>query len=376
LALGETVLTESAKSLSIDNKDFNEPKIELVPNTTTIRISQTGPSPEMAQKKALTLYKTLDRRLNSLRQVEQEKRDQAITEAVTEAQDRLTEAQLQVSNYKSSSGLSSSEQITNLISTIETLRKQRAEQIARTQQLGDRLQSLSKTLELSPQQASTALVLQTDQYLQKSLDEYTTASTELNALLGERGPNYPDVVMLQEKQKAALATVLERGKALLGKSVTLGDIERLNLDNSNDSGVKRGELFQQLVTLRAEYDGLMAEVNSLTQEITSLEGRLKVLVEKESILETYVRKLQIAEAVFTSTLAKVDLGKSDPFGSFPLMQLVEPPTLPEEPTAPRIKLVLAGAVLGSVLVTFGLTLLWWRNLILVLLTKISRQILE
>ncbi|WP_228017145.1 hypothetical protein [Synechocystis sp. LEGE 06083] len=375
LALGDTVIQEAAASVSIEVEEFGEPKIILIPNTTTIRISQSGPSPKIAQRKALSLYQTLERRLNTLRQIEQEKRDGAITSALEDSQNKLTQAQAQLSNYKAQSGLSSSQQVTNLISTIETLRKQRAEKVAQSQQIGDRLQSLTLAVQLAPEQAPTVLALQTDQYFQKSLQEYTTTSTELNALLEERGPNYPDVVQLKQKQGAALATVLERGKALLGKAITLEEIERLNLDNSNESGVKRGELFQQLITLQAEYEGIRAEVDALTQQVSELEARLKIMVQKESVLENYLRKVQIAEAIFTSTLAKADLGKSDPFGSFPLMQLVEPPTLPDAPSAPKTKLVLAGAAIGSVLVTFGLTLLWWRNTILVVLTKISRQIL-
>jgi uncharacterized protein involved in exopolysaccharide biosynthesis len=302
-------------------------------------------------------------------------RDQAISEAVAEAQEKLTIAQKQLSNYKARSGLTSSDQITNLINTIETLRKQQAEKVALSQQIGDRLRDLSASVQLVPQEAATALLLQTDQQFQKSLAEYTTVTTELDALLKERGPNYPDVVDLKSQQQAALNTVLTRGKALLGETVTLTDIERLNLDNTNSSGVKRGELFQQLITQQADYQGLIAEVKSLSQQVQSLEQRLKFLVQKESVLDNYLRELQIAEAVFTSTLAKVDLGKSDPFGSYPLIQLVEPPSLPVDPSAPRKKLVIIGAGLGSIFITAGLTLLWWRKEILVISVKLSQKIL-
>jgi uncharacterized protein involved in exopolysaccharide biosynthesis len=85
--------------------------------------------------------------------------------------------------------------------------------------------------------------------------------------------------------------------------------------------------------------------------------------------------VQIAEAIFTSTLAKVDLSKSDPYGSFPLLQLVEDPDLPEEPTAPRPQLVLVGAALGSTLITLALTLIWWRALLLKVGKKALGEIL-
>lgn len=374
-ALGHTILANAAAAMSLTEKEFGEPTIDLIPNTTTVSFEIEGSSPAIARRKGEVLFETLERRLNTLRLAEQIERDQAISSAVEEAQGKLTAAQKQLSNYKARSGLNSSEQITNLISTIETLRKQQAEKVALSQQVGDRLRNLSASMELLPQQAATALLLQTDQQFQKSLSEYTTVTTELESLLKERGPNYPDVVELKSKQQAALNTVLTKGKALLGKSVTLPELERLNLDNSNSSGIKRGELFQQLITQQADYQGLIAEVKSLSQQVQALEQRLKILVQKESILDNYLRELQIAEAVFTSTLAKVDLGKSDPFGSYPLVQLVEPPSLPEEPSAPRKKLVIIGAGVGSIFITAGLTLLWWRNEILAIGVKVSKKIL-
>ena len=71
-------------------------------------------------------------------------------------------------------------------------------------------------------------------------------------------------------------------------------------------------------------------------------------------------------------MTKIDLSKGDPFASFPMIQVIEEPTLPIEPSAPKPKLVMAGAFVGSLFVTAGLTLLWWREPLL----KISKQIVK
>ena len=94
------------------------------------------------------------------------------------------------------------------------------------------------------------------------------------------------------------------------------------------------------------------------------------------MLDTLLRELQIAEAIFASTLTKVDLSRGDAFGSFPLIQIVEEATLPLKPSAPKKNLVLAGTVLGSLLITSSLTLLWWRNVIVQVGTKMVIKILE
>jgi uncharacterized protein involved in exopolysaccharide biosynthesis len=374
IASSTTTIEAAAKSLKIPEKQFGEPRIKLINNTTLLSIAINGQDPEKTQQKLQALYQALNARLHSLRQSERAERDLSNQKALSNAQKRLTEAQRRLSEYKAESGLNSSAQLKELISNIELLRKQRSEIYAQQQQLGSRLKQLSVNLQLSPQEAADALVLQTDQQFQKSFSEYTTATTNLKALLSDRGPNYPDVVAARQQQEAALAMLLERGKVLLGKPVEQLTLERLNLDNSNGSGGERAELFQQLVTLESDYQGLIAQVTTLTQQIQKLETRLQTLSQKETVFDELLRQLQIAEAVFASTLAKVDLGKGDPFGSFPLIQIVEEPTLPEEPTAPKPKLVLAGAVLGSLLVTISLTLVWWRDPLTTATKKILKEI--
>ncbi|NJM95169.1 MAG: hypothetical protein HC792_01685 [Acaryochloridaceae cyanobacterium CSU_5_19] len=78
-------------------------------------------------------------------------------------------------------------------------------------------------------------------------------------------------------------------------------------------------------------EGLNGEVTAITQEVAVLEDLLRSRTRKESVLDSLVRDLQIAEAIFAATLAKIDLGKGDPFASYPIMQLVEDPNLPKEP---------------------------------------------
>ncbi|WP_204368507.1 hypothetical protein [Neosynechococcus sphagnicola] len=170
--------------------------------------------------------------------------------------------------------------------------------------------------------------------------------------------------------------LLKRGRLLLGRTINQFALERLSLDNSNGSGIKRGELFQQLVQLNSEHQGLVGQLAVLTQQIDQLETRLNLFSQKQSILDRRFRELQIAEAIFTSTLAKVDLGNSDPYGSFPLLELVEDPSLPEEPTAPKPKLVVIGSICGSILITLGLTLIWWRTPILKVTKKTIQDILS
>ena len=73
------------------------------------------------------------------------------------------------------------------------------------------------------------------------------------------------------------------------------------------------------------------------------------------------RDAQIAEAVFASTLAKLDLGQADIFAAFPLVQLAVEPSLSDKPTSPKKGLVIGGSTFGSILTTVGLWVLWIRK---------------
>ncbi|WP_017295967.1 GumC family protein [Geminocystis herdmanii] len=376
IASNSTVLQEAADSMKLPLEDFGLPQIKIINNTTTFKIEITGNTPEKAQQKARALYQALANRLDFLRTTEQNSRNEAIQSAVNEAESKLTKAQSRLSDYKMQSGLSSSDQVGYLINTIEQLRKQRAELVTQTRQSEATLEQLSKTLQTSSPEASDSLTLQSDQEFQNSLKEYTQITLELEALKESRGENYPDVLELKDKQQTALNIFLKRGESLLGKSLDQNSLQNLNLDNTSGLGIKRGELYQKIVTLESEHKGFMGQLEALNQQIKELEARLTILVDKARTLDSLLKEVQIAEAIFTTTLAKVDLGKSDPFGSFPLLQLIEEPSLPQDATSPKTKLVIIGAGLGSILVTFGLTILWWRAPLQVVVKKIIKNVLE
>lgn len=372
MATSDTVLKNAAESIEMPISKFGKPKIDLINNTTLLLLEVNAQDPKVAESKAWALYGSLYRRLNVLRAQEQQERDKSVQQILEDTRVKLTDAQNKLSGYKLRSGFNSSDQIKDLINNMGDLQTKLIDATAQYRQTNDSLQQLAATLRLSPQKAADALVLQTDREFQKILNEYTDATTILTNLLPNRGPNYPDVVEARGKQQASLQALLVRGQILLGIPIEQLSLERLILDNTSGSGVKRADLFIQLVKTDAELKGLAGQIATLKQQIERLKAELNVLTEKESIHDNLDRDLQIAQAVFASTLTKIDLSKGDPFASFPMIQIIEEPNLPTEPSAPKPKLVLAGAFVGSLFVTAGLTLLWWREPLL----KISKQIVK
>jgi uncharacterized protein involved in exopolysaccharide biosynthesis len=376
MLMSSTILKAAAARLDIPESEFGKPQMELVQNTTLLEINASGKTPKQAQKKLWALYRVLYDRLNVLRAAEQNERNKSVEKALTNAQKKLVEAQKQLSNYKTTSGLSSIDQVKDLIGNLGKLQAMTIESQGMYAQKTKTLQQLTATLQISPQQAADALVLQTDLEFQKSFQAYNELSGTLATLTPNRGPNYPDVQQVKRQQQVMLQAMLRRGQLLLGIPIDQLKLERLILDNSNGSGVKRSELFVQLVNLNAETRGLAAQIEAMNQKITELQRNLHTLSQKESVFASLDRDVQIAQAIFASTLTKIDLSQNDPFGSFPLIYIIEEPSMEMEPSAPKPKLVLAGAFIGSVFVTMGLTLLWWREPLLKVTKIIIRKAVE
>lgn len=145
---------------------------------------------------------------------------------------------------------------------------------------------------------------------------------------------------------------------MLGRAASARTLIQLALAGTSSG---RDSLFQTLVNYQSEASGAASQVGKLDQQISALEGRLRWMSQRQSTLENLKRNEQIAEAVFASTLAKLDLGQANIFAAFPLIQIAVEPSLPEKATSPKKGLVLAGSAFGSIMTTAGLWILWIRK---------------
>ncbi len=356
--VSEQVLARAAKIAKIPRDQLAEPRIKNIDNTTLMQIDATGPSPVDARKRAYALHDAMVERLNELRVSEIEQRQGPAQKILLETQHKLELAQQQVSAFKRTSGLTSIQQVDTLSANIEQLRKQRAELAAQQSQAEGRLQKLSRSLDLSPSEAADAFKLQADQIFQQNLKDYSEANSILRVQLAKFGRNNPRIVKEIKRQDAAKQAMTQRVRVVLGRPASAQTLTQLALSGTSSG---RDSLFQALVNDQSEATGAASQVRKLDQQISSLEGRLKWMTQRQSSLESLKRNEQIAEAVFASTLAKLDLGQANIFAAFPLIQIAVEPSLPEKATSPKRTLVLAGSALGSILTTTGLWILWIRK---------------
>lgn len=356
----DQVIAMAAKNAKLPTELFAEPRFKNIDNTTLMQIEVTGPTPEMARRKSYALYDAMVERLNQLRISEIHQRQGPTQRILLSTQAKLEAAQKSVSAYKLKSGLTSTVQVETLSSNIEQLRRQRAE-LASQQSLAEaRLQKLSRDLGLSPSEAADAFKLQVDQIFAQNLKNYSESTSTLKVLLAKFGRNNPRVVTELKRQAASEVAMRQRAQSVLGQPLLPKTLTNLALAASG-AGSGRDALFQNLVTYQSDASGSAAQVRKLDQQIGVLEARLRWMSQRQSSLESLKRNEQIAEAVFASTLAKLDLGQSDIFAAFPLIQIAVEPSLPEKPSSPKKGLVFAGSAFGSILTTTGLWILWIRK---------------
>jgi DNA-binding NarL/FixJ family response regulator/uncharacterized protein involved in exopolysaccharide biosynthesis len=362
--LAETpeVLEVAAKQLRMPLSEFGKPRIEIVQNSTLMKLEMKGDTAQAAQQKAYALQTALNGRIEELRREESAQQDRNLEVALRVAEQRLHTAQQSLSNYQTHARINSNTQINDLSTNIEQLRRQRAETVAEVQQITAHLNQQSRTLGLSAQQAADAFVLQTDQLFRRHLADYSQASADLVNLQAQFMPSHPLVATQQAKKNAAQSALLERGQQLLGRSLALATLKQFNLSaDSNSSDAHRANLFQELITLQGQVAGSKENAQALEQQITQLENRMVDLSKKGVQLASLQRDVQVAEAVFSSTLTRLSFGKSNISAAYPPISLFAKPQLPESPTAPQPKLVLLGMLLCSVFLSTGTLSLWYRN---------------
>lgn len=369
IAATDVVRKTAAAKLGMTSGQFGKPRVEVVEGTAFMNFTISGSTPEEAQKKAYAMHESFQERLNQLRVQQAAEQEAGFENSLSVARKKLETAQLRLSDYKVRSGLASKDQVDQLAGNIEGLRRLKAEVEAQQRDAATRSRRLSTNLQTGSRLASEAFTLRADPLLQQYLRDYSEATASFKAMSSKYGENHPLVVRDRAKQDALQAALRERAQALLGRPMDDTALARINLGGAQ-VGTAREGLFKDILTNDAEQVGLTARAREIDRQMSELERRLSVLAQRSSTLEALSRDMQIAEAVFSSTLAGLDASKSDIFGAYPPVQLVSEPSLPGEATIPQRQSLFMGAMAGSVLVTAGLLLLWLRK------TSFARHLLR
>ncbi|PPB80701.1 uncharacterized protein involved in exopolysaccharide biosynthesis [Albidovulum inexpectatum] len=349
------ILAAAAASLGIDTRDLGAPRITLVDQTGLIHVQMTGETPEDAQARLNAVMQAFYAELDRLRADETQSRASGGDGAIEEYRASVQRTRAAITELQKRTGLLSIDQYDAMVAENDRLRAEVEGLRASLEQQEEIVQSLSDRLGLTADQAAAALKLFADAEYLAIVRQMSDSAATLAQLDARHGPNHPQV------ERARAAYYNERTKALTRAVFLTGLPEMIlgRIDLAPDGA--RAELLAELVRHESLRAGLQAQWQEQSARLERETARLRELAPLAAKLQDLQRDFAVAEAVFASAIARSQSTKSDPYGSYPLVQVLEDPSLPDEPSSPRPKLAVAAGIAATVLMLIGLVLGWIRG---------------
>ena len=356
LLITDKVIAAAAKLRGSDTDEFPRPKVTLIDQTNLIEVAVAGSSGQEAKTNANALIESFHKALDELRQDEAERREEADSERLVELAAKVADAQRAVLEFQAKSGLVSLDQFDARISMQDELRdRERIASVVLSQTSATRSR-LAASLDVTPHAANRALRLQADPVFGVALQKYAELSSEDAQAAATLGPAHPRAEQLAAEKVAVLSAMAQRGRVLANLDErTVLKFADLSVSNN------RATLFEGLLGRESETAGARAALQQIRRQIIAQADEKQKLVRDAAKLTELDRDLRVAEAVFSSALARVDTNKSDPFASYPMVQTLQNPSLPNRKASPRPILVIAGAIAASILILVFFALLWLRE---------------
>ncbi|MBT8086612.1 MAG: hypothetical protein KJO46_01195, partial [Gammaproteobacteria bacterium] len=296
------------------------------------------------------------RTLDRLRSNELSLREQGLRSAMDSYSKRMTNARADLLEHQTATQLITTDQIDELVHSVESLSHSLVEVGAEADQKASYLAALTGALGVTKDLAAAAVILHADELVRGQMKKYVDARSELQSNDGAFGPQHPRMREARLTMNSVLDDLERRAAELLGGKKI--DIPRLVLLDVEDS---TGALFRELVLTAAQLDGARAKQAALSEQLDALRLRMSQQVGGIARLADLERNHKIAEAVFSSALARADTGKADLFVSYPLIQTLVEPNLPDGPDGRARLFAIAGAAASMLCWFMGLLLLWFRT---------------
>ncbi len=354
--LGSDRLLRTAAAKLDENVDrFPPPKVELTDQTKLITVKMTGRTGQQAADRASAVRTAFLQMLDQLRTDEIQTRDEAYRNNLVSYKISLNQARQNLIAHEATSGLTSVDQYGTIVAGVERLRDQARDVEAKVANMRAGVGELMRLLGTTAEMANVAMILRGDPLFQALLEGLAKADAELATLTGTRGQNNPRVVDLQAERGNAATRLATRAAELTGT-------KRPDVLKQRDLALhdERARLFERLVGQLADTEALAAMHTKLVSQIAIEQTRVKSLAQAAARGDDLKRDVQVADAVFSSALARIDTSKADFFASYPMVQTLEPPNLPSRPSAPLPVLAVAGGLGASLFILLALALTWLR----------------
>ncbi|WP_417204926.1 GumC family protein [Antarctobacter sp.] len=345
------ILKDAADRHGVDWRAFGAPKIRLVDQTAFIHVEMTGPTPEDARNRNSALLDAFFDEIDRLRADELSTREDGGLAALRDYQGSVAGTRDGIAALQKSTGLYSVDQYSRQVDELDALRAQVDQLSTEMQRAEGSVTRLESRLGTDAGKAALILRVNADSTYLALLEAMSAAASDLADARSRYGARHPKVTGAQSAHDEARAEASARVAQITGN--------RIGLERVSDGG--RADLLTDLVRQEAQRTGIAAQLAEATAQLATETARLDALAPAAARLEDMQRDFDVAEAVFASAIARTQSSKADIYASYPLVQVLEDPTLAEDPTSPKRKLAVAAGIAASVMLFMALMLGWLRK---------------
>ena len=355
LISADRILRSTAQSLGIHQRDLGKPKVKLVDQTSFIHIELNGASPEEAQKRGDALLATFFAEVDALRRDELAVRAQSGGESIEEYRASVAQTRDAISALQSATGLNTPDQFRALLAAHDQRKSQMRTFEMELSLVTQEVSALETSLGTTARDAADTLKLYADGSYLVLMQQLAAARADYAERAGRLGAGHPRLETARSEVASIEAAAQAQAKAITGRT----DVDLEALDLAPDGA--RAELLSTLLKRETTRAGLAAQLQSLRTFITSEEARLQTLGPIAAQLEDLQRDFAVAEAVFASAIARSQTSKADLYASYPLVQVLENPSLPEKPASPNKKIAMIAGIAATMMLSIALILGWMRR---------------
>ena len=350
IALSDAVINTAAEKYGVPASAFSKPKITLIDQTPAIKFSLKGESKEELEYRARLYNTTFHETLDALRGNEIERNFKGVESNLAEAKRRLGTARQDIVDYQTDSSIVSDQQFERWMNDAEQLRTETTTTSVKIAQQAHIIEAALKQLNISQEQAESLLTLQANPTVAVVLSTLSSKLAEQTSMQSLYAPAHPTRRIIDLE----VASLTKQVRVLVNNLPDLKEIPDNQLygllANSNTDTIKS-------INLKlSSYAGLKAQKLALQNSYQAYLHRIKTHSKDAAKLSDLQRAHQIAEAIFSSALAKLDTSRLDIYATYPLTQLLTQPGATIKRDRLQAKLMVVAMCLIFGLLALALTL--------------------
>jgi succinoglycan biosynthesis transport protein ExoP len=279
-------------------------------------------------------------------------RVEALSVRLNEVQKDLTRAEEKFYRYISTQGSDLlAIQDGSLFTAITSSQQQQREIRLQLQGIQGQINSLSKQLDLTPDQAYTSSALSADPIIASIRAQILGTEAQLERLQKDLRPEHPTVVKLRKEQQVNESLLQKRAAEVIGKDGILTDLPSSRIRQQSNLDATRQQLAAQLVTLQTQREGLMKQLESLVTQEQQLRSQYEKFPDKQLQQARLTQAVAFQRGIYENILnALVDAqaAEAETVGS---LTVAQPPVARQVEQVfnrkNRLLILLAGAGLGT-----------------------------